>query len=150
MVEASRGKLAERVSRSLQALMIAEDVARAQACEALKVGVRDFAALRLLLQAHQDGAAVSPKDISQALAISSASTTALLDRLGKGGHVRRVPHPADRRRVFIELSENTVRSLSATVDEESARVSHAIAALPAETAEGIIGFLDRLHAPSVG
>ncbi|OYC97903.1 MarR family winged helix-turn-helix transcriptional regulator [Microbacterium sp. Yaish 1] len=150
MVEAGHEELAERVSRSLQALTIAEDSARARVCETLKVGVRDFAALRLLLRAHRDGAAMSPKDISQGLAISSASTTALLDRLEKGGHLHRVPHPADRRRVFIELSDKTVRSLSATVDEESSRVSRAIADLPATTAEGIIEFLDRLHAPSIG
>jgi DNA-binding MarR family transcriptional regulator len=37
--------------------------------------------------------------------LASASTTALLDRLERMGHLRRVRDPADGRRVVLEMSE---------------------------------------------
>ena len=44
---------------------------------------------------------MAPKDLSQFLGITSASTTSLIDRLVASGHVRREAHPTDRRSVVV-------------------------------------------------
>jgi len=59
--------------------------------------------VRCLLHLDGVGVPVSPKDITQELKLSTGSTTALLDRLEKAGLVRRLPNPADRRGLLIEL-----------------------------------------------
>ncbi|MFD5599379.1 MarR family winged helix-turn-helix transcriptional regulator [Leucobacter sp. NPDC058333] len=65
----------------------------------------DLAALRLLIIRAEEGSPVSPRDLSAHLRISTASTTKLLDRLTDSGHVRRAPHPSDRRARVIELTD---------------------------------------------
>src|SRR5919197_5711414 len=47
----------------------------------------------------------SAGQLAAATALSSAATTALLDRLEQRGLVRRVPDPTDRRKVLVEMSE---------------------------------------------
>ncbi len=57
----------------------------------------DLMALRFLLREQRAGRIVRAIDIARMLNISTASTTTLIDRLEKGGHVRREAHPTDRR-----------------------------------------------------
>ena len=65
----------------------------------------DLAALRMLIVREQRGEWVSPHEIARHLAISTASTTKLLDRLAERGHIERRPHPADRRARIVVLTD---------------------------------------------
>ncbi|GAA4066576.1 MarR family transcriptional regulator [Microbacterium laevaniformans] len=65
----------------------------------------DLAALRMLIVREQRGEWVSPHEIARHLAISTASTTKLLDRLAERGHIERRPHPADRRARIVMLTD---------------------------------------------
>lgn len=69
--------------------------------------------VRCLIYLDDQAAAVSPKTIAEQLKLSSGSTTALLDRLEKAGLVRRLPNPADRRSLLIELVEDADHVLPA-------------------------------------
>lgn len=71
----------------------------------MRMNASDLAALRLLIMRENQERTVSPHEIASHLRISTASTTKLLDRLSVSGHVRRVPHPADRRGRIIELTD---------------------------------------------
>ncbi|MEC3975597.1 MarR family winged helix-turn-helix transcriptional regulator [Amycolatopsis sp. H20-H5] len=51
---------------------------------------------------------LTPKDLTGYSGLAPASVTALVDRLEGKGLVRRLPHPADRRKVLIELDLATV------------------------------------------
>jgi DNA-binding MarR family transcriptional regulator len=53
-------------------------------------------------------------EIATETGLSSGAVTALLDRLERVGYVRRIRDPADRRRVFVELTE-TARKLAQEV-----------------------------------
>ncbi len=71
----------------------------------MDMNASDLAALRMLIVREQRGHWVSPHDIASHLAISTASTTKLLDRLTRSGHLERRPHPHDRRARIVVLSE---------------------------------------------
>lgn len=45
---------------------------------------------------------LGPVDLSHRLGISTGSATELVDRLDRAGHVRRVRHAQDRRRIVLE------------------------------------------------
>jgi DNA-binding MarR family transcriptional regulator len=45
-------------------------------------------------------------ELSERTGLTTGATTRLIDRLERGGHVRRVADPADRRRVVIEPVAN--------------------------------------------
>lgn len=71
----------------------------------MDMNTSDLAALRLMIIREEQGRSVSPNEIARHLRISTASTTKLLDRLSASGHVRRAPHPHDRRARVVQLTE---------------------------------------------
>ncbi|WP_223169112.1 MULTISPECIES: MarR family transcriptional regulator [Microbacterium] len=72
----------------------------------LTVNPTDLEAMEHLLSSGPLG----PSDLARRLHISTASTTAMVDRLVALGHVTREPHPTDRRAVLIVPTETSRRS----------------------------------------
>ena len=72
------------------------------------LGRTDVRALVAIMDATRRGEALTAGTLGQAVELSSASVTALVDRLEKAGHVRRVRDPADRRRVALEMSASAM------------------------------------------
>ena len=68
----------------------------------------DVRALVAIMDAARRGEALTAGRLGEAVELRSASVTALVDRLEKVGHVRRVRDPADRRRVELEMSETAM------------------------------------------
>jgi DNA-binding MarR family transcriptional regulator len=72
------------------------------------LGRTDVRALVAIMDAARQGQALTAGGLGAAVELSSASVTALLDRLERVGHVRRVRDPVDRRRVGLELSDTAL------------------------------------------
>ncbi|WP_336646785.1 MarR family winged helix-turn-helix transcriptional regulator [Microbacterium sp. USHLN186] len=89
----------------------------------------DMRALRVLIAAHRQRIPMTPSAIATQLGVSTASTTRLLDRLERGGHVVRRPHPADRRSIVIEVTPETRVAARESVGRDHARRFDVIAAL---------------------
>lgn len=64
----------------------------------------DFRALMLIFQADQRGEPLSPRALARLLQMSPAAVTYSVDRLVASGHVRRDPHPGDRRRTLLRFA----------------------------------------------
>jgi DNA-binding MarR family transcriptional regulator len=45
-------------------------------------------------------------EVGRRLQVTSAATTQIVDRLAQRGHVERRPHPTDRRRTLVQLTES--------------------------------------------
>lgn len=65
----------------------------------------DLRALTILMQRQAAGLTTSPTDLGRMLRLTSASTTALVDRLVSNGHAERTPSTTDRRRVSISHTD---------------------------------------------
>ncbi|MER6784746.1 MarR family winged helix-turn-helix transcriptional regulator [Streptomyces sp. NPDC000658] len=68
----------------------------------------DVRALIVLMDARRAAEEVTAGRLGAALGLNSAGTTALVDRLERAGHVRRVRGAADRRKVVVEVDERAV------------------------------------------
>jgi DNA-binding MarR family transcriptional regulator len=68
----------------------------------------DVRALVAIMDAARRGEALTAGRLGEAVDLRSASVTALVDRLERVGHVRRVRDPGDRRRVGLEMSETAM------------------------------------------
>ncbi|GCB50032.1 MarR family winged helix-turn-helix transcriptional regulator [Streptomyces sp. NL15-2K] len=68
----------------------------------------DVRALIALMDASRAGEEMTAGRLGAVLGLNSAGTTALVDRLERAGHVRRVRGERDRRKVVIEVSEGAV------------------------------------------
>jgi DNA-binding MarR family transcriptional regulator len=69
------------------------------------LGRTDVRALVAIMDAARGGRPMTAGAVGEAVELSSAAVTALLDRLERAGHVRRVRDPGDRRRVVLEMSD---------------------------------------------
>lgn len=87
----------------------------------MKLNQTDMRALHFLIACENRGVVATPGAIAVHLGISSASTTKLLDRLERGGHITRSPHPSDRRALAIAITPTTRRSAIETVGRQHAR-----------------------------
>lgn len=112
----------------------------------MKLGETDMRALRFMIAAQRNGQLSTPSGLAKHLGISSASVTKMLDRLIGSGHIRRHPHPEDRRSTTIEVTEETQRVARQSVGRAHAGRFHAAADLTPEEREVVIRFLDALSA----
>jgi DNA-binding MarR family transcriptional regulator len=101
---------AERVEVALllRRLSVGMDALGQRFAELHGLGRTDVRALVAIMDAARHGQALTAGSLGAAVDLSSASVTALLDRLERVGHVRRVRDPADRRRVGLELSDTAL------------------------------------------
>ena len=114
----------------------------------MRLSESDMKALRFAIVMADQGRNSTAGDLAHHLGISSASTTKLLDRLERGGHIRRTPHPTDRRALAIVVTDETRAAAEATVGREHARRFRVAAALGPAEREAVIRFLDALAATS--
>src|SRR3954451_20471563 len=73
----------------------------------------DVEALEVLL----DTGAATAGRLSELMGLTSGAVTRVIDRLEQAGYVRRVPDPADRRRVIVELIPAKMAAVQATMDK---------------------------------
>lgn len=160
-VEASdpEGRLVDRSGQSNQdlaqinRLMVAlVELRRAEALltEAstryMKLNQTDMRALHLLIVSQNLGEVVTPGAIAAHLGISTASTTKLLDRLERGGHITREPHPTDRRALVIRITPGTLEAAMDTVGRQQARRFSAAARLTPAERDVVTRFLEDMTA----
>ena len=104
----------------------------------------DLRALQLVIEAETRDAHLTPRDLADHLAISSASTTKLLDRLTASGHLTRAPHPSDRRSLILTstpYAHAEIRDRLTRMHEQMAAIARAV---PAESRGAVVAFLDAL------
>jgi len=135
----------EQISRLMQALGTLREAER-KVSEAsaryMKLNETDMRALHYLIVClHRDQIAM-PGDLAIHLGITTASTTKLLDRLAKGGHITREPHPSDRRALSVRITPGTYRSAMDTVGRQQAKRFSAAAQRTREERAVIISFLE--------
>ncbi|QRY40008.1 MarR family transcriptional regulator [Microbacterium hominis] len=106
------------------------------------LGENELRILQYVLACDRDGLDVKPSEISRHLGISSASTTALLDRLERLGSVQRVNHPTDRRSILIAPTERAAAEVADLVDAFENRVAAAIRRLDPSGRAAVLSFLD--------
>jgi len=77
--------------------------------EKLGVNVTDMECLGFLFSKR----IASPTDLSKYTGLTSGATTAMLDRLEKGGFIERRPNPEDRRGTLIVLAKSGAEKVAA-------------------------------------
>lgn len=137
-----------RATTALEALRLyqaAEAAMRRRTREAMSMGENELLVVRQLLRAKARGQQVKPVEVARYLGISSASTTSLLDRLEASGHIRRVPHPTDRRSVCLETTALSEMEVRATLSAMHDRMHEVAAGTSPEATEAVIDFFSRMQ-----
>ncbi|MCU1510334.1 MAG: MarR family transcriptional regulator [Arthrobacter sp.] len=135
---------AAAVLKALRDYRAAEVATRRSTRDSTGMGETDLIALRYLLRAQAAGEQVGPKDLSRVLQITTASTTSLIDRLVSSGHVRREPHPTDRRSLVVVPTVAVDSEVRATLGALHHKMMAVAEELSAAEARIIISFLRRM------
>ena len=131
----------EEVGWALRAVQRLDAPVRATMARRLGLGHTDVQALELL-RLPPDG--IGPVELGELLGIRSASATALVDRLESAGHVTRVRHPSDRRRVVVEPTDSARREVVGVLAPLIADMEEVAAELTPEEAAAVVRYLRRI------
>ena len=102
----AEGRQAPATVHRLRAFTLVLDAAGAAFAARNGLSATDVRALVCLLDRERAGVPASPTWLAGELRLTTASVTALLDRLERAGHVRRVPRTDDRRRVDVLVQDS--------------------------------------------
>jgi DNA-binding MarR family transcriptional regulator len=130
-----------RVMEALGELRDAEQRLSQASRRYMQLNETDMRALHYLIVCANRALVATPSGIAHHLGVSTAATTKLLDRLEKGGHIRRSPHPTDRRALAITITPETRNAAMETVGRQQAKRFYAAARLTPAQRETVIGFL---------
>jgi DNA-binding MarR family transcriptional regulator len=133
------------VLQALRDYREAEAATRRSTSDSIGVGETDLVALRYLLRVQAAGEQVGPKDLSRVLKITTASTTSLIDRLVSNGHVRREPHPTDRRSLVVVPTLGADSEVRAALGALKHRMMCVAEELSPEEALVVVTFLRRMR-----
>ncbi len=130
-----------RLMEALRTLREAEERLSEASLKYMRLSSVDMRALHFLIVAGNTDVLPTPGAIASHLGISSASTTKLLDRLERGGHISRERHPDDRRALVIRITPETHDAAMRTVGQQQANRFNAAARLAPQEREIVERFL---------
>lgn len=112
----------------------------------MRLNENDMRALRFMIASENAGEIATARAVADHLGISSAATTKMLDRLERGGHVVRRPHPVDRRAIALTVTAETRRAARESVGRVHARRFDVAAGLSSAERATVTRFLRALAA----
>ena len=100
---------------------------------------------RVLMMLRAAGGTLSPAEIAARLGSARATVTGVLDSLEKRRAVLRLPHPDDRRRLHVSITDTGRGLLDELLPTYFTQEREAVAALDPERQELLIGLLGDLQ-----
>lgn len=143
--EDARRRRAVDLLQAFRLYRAAEVAMRRRTRESMSMGENDLLVLRYLLKAHQKGELVSPGELARYLAVSTASMTAIIDRLEKSGHVRRERHATDRRSIYVIPTVDSDEEVRKTLGDMHERMLGAVIEMSADETRIVMETLARLQ-----
>ena len=101
----SRSELESMLSADLRTLTAESDRISRLFAALHHISNNDFDALLHVMVAEQTDSPLTLRELRDRLGMTAAAVTYLVDRMVEAGHVRREPHPADRRKIFLRYSD---------------------------------------------
>jgi MarR family transcriptional regulator, organic hydroperoxide resistance regulator len=131
---------ADRVVLEIRKFLAAGIFFNAQAAEKAGLGLTDMQMLHML----QLYGPSTPSQLGTWTRLSSGGVTVALDRLEKGGYVRREANPADRRSLLITLIPSRLRKIAAMYEGIEKETRRLLATLPESDLEAVVRFFETL------
>lgn len=132
---------ADRIVLEIRKFLAAGIFFNAQAAEKAGLGLTDMQMLHML----QLYGASTPSLLAKWTGLSSGGVTVALDRLEKGGYVRRGPNPQDRRSLLISLVPGRLRKVAAMYEGVERETRRMLAKLPQSDLEAVVRFFEAMR-----
>jgi DNA-binding MarR family transcriptional regulator len=123
----------ERIAYAMRRVIADAVLTNERIARGIGLNVVDLQTFGIILEA---GRPLSAGEISATTELPTSTTTRVIDRLEKGGFVRRTSDPADRRKVVIEPIHERLASLEdsyAQIVEDMSRLNSGFSAADLDT-----------------
>lgn len=129
------------MARAVRAVVIAAENFRLRAARTvLGVGSTEMSALFFLFT---EGTS-TPTEMANRLQITTASITELVERLGRAGLAQRAPHPHDRRKVVVSLTDAAQKQVGEMLERVAISTARCTSLLSTDERETVLRFLHDL------
>jgi DNA-binding MarR family transcriptional regulator len=142
----ARHRRAVELLQTFRLYRAAEVAMRRRTRAAMDMGENDLLVLRYLLKAEREGRSVPPGELARYIGVSTASMTAVVDRLERSGHVRRERHSSDRRSIYVIPTRDTDEEVRATLGAMHKRMLDAVIDMTPDEMRVVMDTLTRLQA----
>ncbi len=139
---ADRRQRSKAVLEALRIYRAAEVAMRRRTRDSMSMGENELLVLRYLLR--DSTRTVRPGELTRYLGLSTASTTAILDRLERSGHIVRTANPDDRRSIFISATPRADAEVRQTLGNMHDRMLTAVIDMTPDESAAVIAFLQRM------
>lgn len=130
------------VLQAIRRFRRADEAMRRRASADLEMNISDLNALQFVMENEVTAHPATPGMIAAHLAISTASTTKVLDRLAAAGHLERLPHPYDRRSLVLRATPHARAEVNERLGPMFARLAEIATAVPDGCRTAVAAFLD--------
>lgn len=129
-----------RASVLLREVLVLNEVVEFEMRKHLDTSETDFQAMQHLMRHGQ----MSPSELAEALHLTPAAATTVIDRLVHRRHAERAPHPADRRRTLIKPVPEAVNRVMGTLRPMIYETDAAIRQMPPEAQQAVVDYLENV------
>lgn len=108
MNDSGREALESAVVADVQALSAESDQIGRAFAGVHDMSANDFRALTHIMVAENAGTPLTAGELKTRMGLSGAAITYLVERMIESGHLRREPHPDDRRKVILRYADHGI------------------------------------------
>src|SRR5271165_2836315 len=86
----------------------------------------------------------TPGELARFTGLTTGGVTVMLDRLEKGGYLKREPNPRDRRSVLVRLNPTKVKKMQAFYEEINERMAALLDETPDRELRSVVKLLSKM------
>ena len=88
----------------------------------------------------------TPSELARCTGLTTGGVTVMLDRLQKGGYIRREPNPRDRRSVLVRLNPTKLKKVQAFYGEINERMASLLDETPEAELRSVVDLFSKMNA----
>jgi MarR family transcriptional regulator, organic hydroperoxide resistance regulator len=91
----------------------------------------------------------TPGELARFTGLTTGGVTVMLDRLEKGGYLKREPNPRDRRSVLVHLNPTKIKKMQSFYGEINERMAALLDETPERELRSVVNLLSKMNASRV-
>jgi DNA-binding MarR family transcriptional regulator len=132
------GAALHRASALLRQVLVLNEELEHRVRRQLDTSETDLRAMQHLMRRRQ----MTPTELAEALHLSTAATTTVIDRLVRRGHAIRTPHPDDRRRTLIRPERAAADRVMAVLRPLIQETDAVVQEMPSSARQAVVDYLE--------
>ena len=142
MSSSDRARLHETVIRCLRQFIAGSILYNQQIADRVGLRLTDMQCINALELMGPS----TPGELARFTGLTTGGVTVMLDRLEKGGYLKREPNPRDRRSVLVHLNPTKAKKMQAFYGEINQRMAALLDATPERELRSVVNLLSKMNA----